>query len=181
MKSAIELAMEKVAKMPKIEAKDIEGQKQSEMREKGEGLVNRLLNGSLRTKNLKNELSKIPEEGLKFVKTAMLDTLKTAVSLEDPSINQLVFEIILLIDGNANVDVINEKLSPLIDDFQQQKQLLYATLVKEERNRLREKGISGSGMIPNVYETELWEMRLNELATDYRDKLSDVFDLFPRF
>ncbi len=179
VKSAIELAMEKVAKMPKIDSQEIENQKKQEFMAIGEGLANQLINGTLRKKNLQTELDKYDESSQKLVKGSLLEVLRKTISLEDPSINQLVFEIIAKIEPKADIEAINEKLSRLIDDYHQQKQLDYALLVKDERNRLKEIGISGSAITPNINEHESWKKKLDELLSSYQDKLETIYKLFP--
>ncbi|MBU2512889.1 hypothetical protein KJ966_16240 [bacterium] len=180
VKSAIELAMEKVAKMPKIDSQEIEEHKKQEFMAVGEGLANQLLKGTLRRKNLQAELGKYDENKRKLVINSLLQVLKKTVNFEDPSVNQLVFEIIAEIEPKTNIEKINEELSLLIDDYQQQKQLDYALLVKEERNRLKEMGISGSAITPNIHETEIWKNKLGEILSSYQEKLEVIYNMFPQ-
>lgn len=179
MKSAIELAMEKVAEMPKIDAKEIEKHKQQELIETGESLANRLLNGALRKKNLTNELEKYDGAKRQLVRDSLLKVLKDTINLEDPSVNRLVFEILEVIDGQIDIETARVKLGQLIDDYQQQKQLDYALLVKDERNRLKLLGISGGAVIPNIHETEVWKEKLADLQERYSKKLKEIHNLLP--
>lgn len=174
VKSAIELAMEKVAKMPKLDSEEIHEQKRKELVESGENLAKRVLNGSLRKKNLQGELSEFDEASLKIVRKSLIDCLRQNLSLDDPAINQLVLETVKSINKNLNIEEINEGLTELIDEYQQLKQMEFALVIKQERKHLEEVGITGNAIIPNVKTNPFWEQKELELAAQFKNQLEQI-------
>lgn len=174
VKTAIEIAMEKVAKMPKLNSDEIHEQKKTELKEAGKSLAKRMLNGSLRKKNLGTELQKYGDTAQSIVKNALVEFLKSSLSLEESSTNQLILEIIKSIYSNLNLDEVNEALSRVIDEYQQMKQMEFALVIKQERKLLEEIGIAGSALVPNIKTNPFWEQKETELASDFSEKLESV-------
>ena len=75
VKSTIELAMEKAAKLPRLTKEELRQQKEKEFGPRGRAIAARFLAGDLADEDLDSELSRYPDEQSNAVRGASLASL----------------------------------------------------------------------------------------------------------
>ncbi len=179
VKTAIELAMEKVAQMPKLDSEEIEEQRRQEYFSHGESIANRYLQNTLRKDKIENELAAFEGEAARIVKSSLLSALKQSLGLQDAESNQRVLEAILTIDAETPFPDLMGELDGIIGEYKQQLQMEYTLLEKKERKRLKHRGISGSAIRPNLLETEDWQNKFEAVRQVYNSKLDAIKERMP--
>jgi len=177
VKSAIELAMEKVAEMPDLKKEDLQQYKDEEQIAIGEGIAQRFLQGTLRKKNLESELSAYEGEIEQIIRRAALKTLVDAIDIEDMEKNKLIFEAVKLVWKDLPVKQAQTELIQTMGKYKQQREKEIGTSLKKEITRFQSIGIAGSAFLPNLKESPEWAQRQENLQKEYHDKLSKVRDL----
>ena len=94
IKSSIELAMEKMAKLPKLTEDEIRERQEKEYGPQGQAIARRFLTGDLPETRLEVELFKHEDERGKIVRKAFSTSLCQAIDLEDAETTAKVLEAI---------------------------------------------------------------------------------------
>ncbi len=174
VKSAYELAMEKVSKMPSLDSGEIQKQRETEYRAEGEAIVKQYLQGILRQKDIEPKIAKYQENSVGLIKKGILTTICDLISLADNEKNEKGFQLLQIVQPDMDTKVFQTKLNSMIDEFKQEIQKEYSALVKIEMKQLTEIGISGNAAIPNLRESEDWKARFLELQQNYNSKLASL-------
>ena len=177
VKSAIELAMEKVAAMPELKKEDVEQYKNQEQFAIGEGIAQRFLQGALRKKNLEGEFSQYQGEIGEIVRQAALATFCESIDVEDMEKNRLIFDAIQMVWKEVPVKKAQSELIKLHGKYKQQREKELAAAIKTEAGRFHDIGITGSAILPNLKESPAWQERQEKLQQDFHSKLSRVRDM----
>lgn len=179
VKSAFEIAMEKVANMPKIDAEAIKENKRKEVMAAGENLAAKMMKGTLRVKNLENELTKYKSEEREQIQAAFMKSLKEYISLESTATNQLVLETLKTLDEGMDLESVQGELNALIEEYLVQRNLEYAKSIKAEKEKLADLGISGSAVIPNIYDDPEWQESVENLQQSFQPRLTTIREKLP--
>lgn len=171
VKTALELALEKVAKMPKLGSEELEGQKKEQLLSAGSTLANRLLSGKLHQKDLALELTKYPEESQATVRNAILDTLHGMVVLNDPAANDRIISLASKVNEKLEAEALRSAIDDVIAAYQQQRRAKQVEMIEMKQEEYAELGISGTGFVPNVCKGEQWEGIIAELEQRFLEKL----------
>jgi hypothetical protein len=83
IKSTLELAMEKVAKMPKLSPEEVRERREREFGPRGRGIARRYLDGALRLTDLEIEICRFQDEDREVVTRTLKSTLCDAIDLEE--------------------------------------------------------------------------------------------------
>ncbi len=83
IKSAREIAMEKVANMAALTPEQVKQQKEREYKPRGEAIARKYLQGAVRGTDLPIELGKYHAEEQQIVKRALVSTLCESIDVED--------------------------------------------------------------------------------------------------
>lgn len=177
VKSAIELAMEKVAGMPDLKKEEVQQIKDKEQIATGEGIAQRFLKGTLRKKDLEAEFSGFPGEQETIIRRAALSALREALSIEDMEINKLIFEAVQIIWKDLPVKKAQSEIIQLMGKYKKQREKEIVAAVKMESARFQDVGISGSAILPNLKESPEWKKRQEKLQQEFHTKLISVRDL----
>lgn len=173
VKTALELALEKVAKMPKLDSEALEGQKKEELETAGNALANRLISGKLHEKDLESEFKTYQGESLRVVRKAILDTLKGSIVLDDPTANDRIISLACLVNERLKAEELTSAIGEVIEEYQEELHLVQLGMIEKKKKAYAEMGISGSGFVPNVFNGERWEAESAELGQLYLEKLPD--------
>ncbi len=171
VKSAFELAMEKVAEMPSLDKKEIQKKHEEEYMAEGEAIVQQYLQGALRQKDIEPKIVGYQEDIGRLVKKGILNTIKDLISLGDTNRNKKNFQLLQIIEPAIDTEGIQIELNTMIDEFKQQIQQEYSIMVKVGMDQLKKIGISGDAAIPNLRESEAWKEKFLELQQGYNSKL----------
>ena len=177
VKSAIELAMEKVAAMPDLKKEDVEQYKNKEQLAIGEGIAQRFLKGVLRKKNIEGEFAQYEGEIGEIVRRAALTTLREAIDVEDMEKNKLIFDAIQTVWKELPVKNAQSELIKIHGKYKQQREKEIAAVLKTEAARFQEIGITGSAILPNLKESPEWQQRQDKLQQEFHTKLSQVREM----
>ena len=112
IKSSIELAMEKMAKLPKLTKDEIRERQEKEYGPQGQAIARDLLTGALAETRLEVELFKHEDERGEIVRKAFSASLCQAIDLEDAETTAKVCNAIKLL---VHDDYLEEAASPWTD------------------------------------------------------------------
>ena len=176
IKSAWELAMEKVDKLGKLSPEELRKQKEDKCRSIGQGLAERYL-GGLTLRDLKLELDKHKGDEGELVKAALVSKLTGAIELGEAERLSKVVEGISEIDlRNRDVLVaVTAEIEQLFGEYRKAEQKRRREVETGARAVLHQLRISGSaigGVNPEVVPE--WKSELDEIAQPYRERLNGL-------
>ena len=82
IKSAFEIAMERISALPELTAEEIAAQKEKQYRPVGEAIAVRYLNGLISVEEVASELEKYRDEQKRIVERALISSLCSALLIE---------------------------------------------------------------------------------------------------
>ncbi|MFH2130290.1 MAG: hypothetical protein ABIK68_07935 [bacterium] len=171
VKTAFELAMEKVAEMPALNLEEIREEHKKESISKGEAIARRYLQNIKRQTDIKSEIAVFEPEQRGFARNAALQWLSRELSLTQVDANRHILEGIASLNPDITVDSAMIRLNRIIDGFQKEIMAAYSLIEKSEINLLKKKGISGSAVKPNLKHHDVWLTQQTELTTTHTGKL----------
>ncbi len=174
IKSSIELAMEKMAKLPKLTKDEIRERQEKEYGPQGQAIARRFLTGDLPEDRLEAELFKHEDERGEIVRKAFSASLCQAIDLEDAETTARVLEGIKLLVHDDSLEEAASRLDGILQDYERQRQRELATLEEAEGACLRDLGVSGSAIRLNPRENEGWRQKFSELQQAFRPKLDEI-------
>jgi hypothetical protein len=176
IKSALELAMEKSKKYV-ISDEEREKIREKEILQKTTGLFHRYKEGHLSQNEMMREIEKMDEKLRERVKELLLFQWVDALSLEEDG--ERAFVVLESIKDRSLNDV-REKFQNLrtiylneIEEARQKMSLQLAEVLKDE-------GIGGDAVKPNVEGSEEWKGRIGEVNRSYRENLIEIKDALKR-
>jgi hypothetical protein len=180
IKSSIELAMEKMAKLPKLTKDEIRERQEKEYGPQGRAIARELLTGALAETRLEIELFKHEDERGEIVRKAFSASLCQAINLEDAETTAKVCDAIKLLvhddylEETASLLDGPEGLDGILRDYERQKQQELATIEEAESACVRDLGVSGSAIRLNPRENERWQQRWSELQQAFRPQVAEI-------
>jgi hypothetical protein len=173
IKSAWELAMEKVDKLGKLSPEELRKQKEDRCRSIGQGLAERYL-GGLTLRDLKLDLDKHKGAEAELVKAALVSKLTDAIELGEVERLSRVVEGISELnlknrDVLAGVRAEMEQLFGEYREAEQKKRREVETGARAVLHQLRISGSAIGGVNPEVVPE--WKSELDEIAQPYRERL----------
>lgn len=174
IKSTLELAMEKVAKLPKLTKEEIRERQEKEYGPLGRAMAKRFLMDDLVATRLEVELFKHGDERDEIVQKAFVAGMCQSIDLEDEKTNAKVFEGIRVLAADDRLEETARRWDDIFQDYERQKQRQLATVEEAENARLRDLGVSGSAIRLNLQENEGWRQRLSELQRAFLPKVEEI-------
>lgn len=174
IKSALEIAMEKAAKISKLTPKELMGQKEIEYKPRGKTIANKYLGNTLRGVDLETELGKYQGKEKEIVRKAFLSTLCQSIELEDMEKSRRAIAGIQTLETNAPLEEIKGEMEKISSEFHQQRRQRYTVLETSEVEKLRGLWISGSAVKLNLEEKEDWQQELKELQVVYDSRINKL-------
>jgi hypothetical protein len=172
-KTAFELAMEKVAKMPKLNSEELNEERRKESIEKGEAIAQRYIQSTQRKTDIKSEIKAFSPEQEKTGKTAVLNCLSQALSMIQPEQNSHILAGMAAINPDISINVASEQLDKIIKAFHKELNSAFASVELSEIERLKAEGIAGSAVKPNMRASSLWQQKQAEMTAAYSGKLTE--------
>ncbi len=175
IKSAFEIAMERISGLPELTPEEIAEQKEREFKPIGLAIANKYLERQIAEDELKSALDSHRGEKGKIVRAALISALCQAVQLEDiPKAERAL-------QAFAAFGLEEKDFEETQRDFMQARRDLereigivqnkYEGLVRQE---LEDKGIRGGAVNPNLLQNEGWLQRLNAMRRTHDSKLAGV-------
>lgn len=174
IKSSIELAMEKMAKLPKLTKDEIRERQEKEYGPQGQAIAGRFLAGDLPETRLEVELFKHEDERGEIVRRAFSASLCRAINLEDAETTARVLEAIKVLVHDDYPEETASRLDGILRDYERQRQQELATIEEAESACLSDLGVSGSAIRLNPQENERWRRRCGELQQAFRPKADEI-------
>jgi hypothetical protein len=174
IKSTLELAMEKAAKLPELTREEIRERQEREYAPMGRAIAERFLTGDLAEKRLQVELFEREGEPGEIVRKAFAERMCQSIDLEDAEITTKVLEGARAIVGDEPLEETSRRLEELVRDCERQTQRELAEVEEAENARLRDLGISGSAIRVNPRASEGWPQRMGELQREFQPKLDAI-------
>ncbi len=174
IKSSIELAMDKMAKLPKLTKDELRERQETEYGPRGRAIAARFLADDLQATRLGTELSSYEGERSEIVRKALLTSLCQSIDLEDAHTTAKALEGIKeLVDG-AHVEEVSNRLDDLLRDYEQQRQQLQTATQRAADPRLNDLGISGSAIRLNPDQNEAWRQAQTELQQRFLPQVDHI-------
>jgi hypothetical protein len=174
VKSAFELAMERISSLPELTAEEIAEQKEKQHGPFGEAAAGRYLNGSLSDDELTGEMGKYRGEQLAIVRRAALSSFCRALRLEgDPETSAKALKGVGLIapDKSSLVQRAAEDFGRLLGDFDRERRERSAEFAPSV---LKAFGVGGSAVRVNLPANERWLEELTMIRKAYEPGLEAV-------
>lgn len=176
IKSAWELAMEKVDKLGKLSPEEMRRQKEDRCREIGEGLAEKYLAGAP-LRDLKLDLDKNKGEDRGLVEAAVAARLIASIDLGDAERVSRVFEGLSAVDTGSRETQpdIGAEIEALFGEYREADQKRRRELDTAARGVLHQLRISGSAIgSVNPEVVPEWKSELDKIARPFRVRLDDI-------
>jgi len=162
IKSAWEIAMEKIEKMGELTLKEKREMKEKEYAPKGKVMAERFLDEVIGPRYLEIELQKFKNDEKEIVKKAAFEVFKEAIAMEEFSKSQRALEGISVL-GKEIADL-KDKISFLFEEYK----IKIEKAIREREEQLK---ISGSAIGEiNLEATEIWP----EINLEFNAKLNQL-------
>ena len=176
IKSAWELAMEKVEKLGKLSPEEVRRQKTEKCGSIGQGLAEKYLTG-LALRDVRIELDKYKGEERELVRAVLASKLIDAIELGDAERLSKVIEGISELnlksrEGLASIRAEIEQLFAECREAEQKKRREVDAAARGVLHQLRISGSAIGSVNPEVVPE--WKNELDKIALPYREKLGDI-------
>ena len=174
IKSTLELAMEKAAKLPKLTPEEIRERQEREYGPLGRAIAERFLRGEIPDSRLQAELCKHEGEAGEIARKAFAERMGQSIDLEDAETTTRVLEGSKLLVRDGCLEDAAGRLDETLRDYEREKQREREMTEEAETTRLRALGISGSAIRVNLQASEEWRARMGELQREFEPKLDQI-------
>jgi hypothetical protein len=177
IKSAFELAMERVVRMPRLTPEEMAEQKEREYGPLGVAIAVRYLDGVLSDTDLPHELNKHDGIQLSIVRRALISSLCREIQFEKgPG------PVRRALNGLAQIapekkDVIErsrDDYARLAEEFEAAKEKSLGEFAITANTQLQALGISGSAVRANLNENAQWKEELTRIRQSFEPKLEQL-------
>ena len=176
VRSALEIAMERISALPELTPEDIAAQKEKEFGPKGEAIAARYMSGLLDDEELTAELDKHRANQWQIVRRTLISSLCQTLQLDGDLVAAGKALSGLCRIAAERTSVIGEAASDyqsIVHEFDREKRKQSAEM---EATALQPLGISGTAVRCNPAENAHWLEELKELRRAYEPKLARVRD-----
>ena len=180
IKSALEIAMEKIAGMTELTPEEVDEQREREYRPRGETIANKYLQNTLRGKDLRSGLRKYKGREGEIVRKAFLSTLCQSLGMADIDKSLKAVDGIQIVETNMKLEEIKREIESVSLEFRQQTEQRRAVYENVAKEKLRERWISGTAVRPNPDESADWQRELAGVQSEYDARLGRLKDNLAR-
>ena len=174
IKSAREIALEKVEKLGKLSPEELKQQQEKEYTLIGQALAEKYL-GGLDLRQLKVELDKYKGEKRDGVKKVAMVKLAQSIELENRQRLEKAIEGIFYLREDGEVGEIGNEVKQLLDEYEQAGRKMREEIEKSGREVLHQLRISGSAIEAiNPRVRDEWQQSLDKLAQPYKERLEEL-------
>ena len=180
VKSALEIAMERISGLPELTPEEIAEQKEKEYRPVGEALTNKYMQDVLDENGFMYELNKHQGDSGAIVRRVFISSLCRAIQLEDFQATVKAMNGLCRLAGDAEGmrGKANAAWIGILDRFEQGKNTTLEKYEASEREKLDAVGISGSAVQPNLKENESLKKDLDGLRASLEPELGRLRAMF---
>ncbi len=176
VKSALEIAMERISGLPELTAEEIAEQKEKDYRPLGEALANKYMQAILEEKDLLSGIDKHQGVAGTIVRRALAERLCRSIQLEDfrATVRAMRGLCRLAVDMEGNREKAAADWTRILDDFERRKNNVLQENTVSEKEKLNALGISGSAVRPNLKDNESLKNKLEELRASFEPELEEL-------
>jgi hypothetical protein len=174
IKSTIELAMEKAAKLPRLTEEEIRQRREEEFAPRGRAIAELVLRGDLSVDQLDVELSRHGGDEGEIVQGACLTSLCQAIDVENAEAATRAFEAIGAVVRNGPLEETSRRWSGILRDYEERRQRAFSMTEEAESVSLRDLGVAGSAIRVNLQENERWRRERSALLERFRPQVEEI-------
>jgi hypothetical protein len=175
IKSALEIAMERLSRLPELTPEEIAEQKEKEFRPIGQAIGSRYLSGQIMQDEMTSELREHSGEKGSIIRRSLLECLIQSIQLEDSvKTDKALQGLAFLENENSDWEKIQKFLERIRRDFDREKQITYKKYETVLKQKLENAGIRGSAVQPNLTRNDDWQRTLNGMLRTYEPKMKEL-------
>ena len=174
IKSTIELAMERAARLPRLTEEEIRQRREEEYRPRGRAIAERFLGGELAETDLDAEFGGYRDEEGEIVRKAFLATLCRSIDLEQPDRLTRVFQGIAALARDDRLEEASRRLGDVFDDYREERRRAFALVETAERATLRDLGVSGSAIRLDLEQNQRWREKRAEVMQRFHPRVEEI-------
>ncbi len=180
VKSALEIAMERISGLPELTAEEIAEQKEKEYRPLGEALAHKYMQAILDENDLLDGFNEHKGTAGRIVRRASVAHLCRSIQLEDFRATGRAMRGLCLLTGDMERlrEKANADWARILDDFERRKNNALQENTASEKEKLNALGISGSAVCPNLKDNESLKNKLEELRASFEPELEELRGAF---
>ena len=176
VKSALEIAMERISGLPELTPEEIAEQKEKEFQPVGEALANKYVQDIVDGHAVQTELSRHQGDSGRAVRRAYISRLCSSIQLEDSRVAVKALNGLYSLPGD--MDDLRKKADAswkyLFDSYEQNRNKMLTEYEADEKKNLAGFGISGSAVRPNLADNESLEKELDELRRSFEPEVEKL-------
>ena len=176
IKSTLELAMERTKRFA-VSQKEKDAIKQKEISNKAASLFHRYREGHFPLNSLLKEIEGMEKRAAMTVREYLLSHWIDALSLDDE--NERTLKGVESLKGGSITEV-KQRFRDLFFQYKSEKEKTKERVGSQLREALKEAGIWGSAVEPNLEGSELWEKESENLNRSYLIKLDEIKEQLKR-
>jgi hypothetical protein len=177
IKSAFEIAMERISSLPELTPEEIVEQKEKEFKPAGLAISHKYFQGRISEDDLPSELSRHQGEKGEIVRRAFVSCLCQAIQLEDAAkADKALGGLVALAEGEKGDfrKTVQGNYLQARSDFERDAQMEFKKYDSLIRKDLENAGIRGSAVRPNLAENEKWLHVLSRIRQEYEPRLEKI-------
>jgi hypothetical protein len=175
VKSAFEIAMERISGLPELTPEEIAEQKEKEFKPVGQALANKYLQGQIAKNELKTELNGYQGEKGKIARVALIAVLCQSIQLADiPKAERALQGLASLGVEGKDFEEIQKEFLQARGSLERDIQIEYKKYDEIVRSELENSGIRGSAVKPNLSQNDGWLQGLDKMRRTYETILSEI-------
>jgi len=177
IKSAFEIAMERISSLPELTSEDIAAQKEKQYAPLGEAIAGKYLRCLIGDDEMIGELDKLGAEPGQIVRRSLASSFCRAMRMEgDPDEAERALKGINLIAPSKSslVRKAGEDFHSIVDKFEREKRVKSVEFGVSAVQSMGKLGISGSAPQPNLNENGEWQQELKRMRQSYESELETI-------
>lgn len=177
IKSALEIAMEKISGLPELTQEEIADQQEKEYGPIGDAAAKRYLDGLIGDRDLLLEWGRSTGTRAKIVRRRLVAALCREIRLDNEGgfamkalegLKQLGSE------NKRAIAALAEDFREMVDRFADEQKSVRRRFEVSATDEMEKLGISGSAVRPNLNEYPRWKTELCRIQDSYAPKLKDI-------
>jgi hypothetical protein len=179
VKSAFEIAMERISALPKLTPEEIAAQKEKQFRPAGEAMAGRYLSGLISIEELAAEMSKYRDEPKQIVQRALISSLCSAIQIDgDPGTATRALDGISLVkpEERALLEKADQDFHSSRHEYEREINEKLEKFGAAAITAMRALGIKGSAVRANLNENPDWQRELIKIRQKYESKLTSLIE-----
>jgi hypothetical protein len=177
VKSALELAMERISAMPELTPEEIAAQKEKEYGPIGTALAVKYMSGAIDADDLPAELNRHAPDRRQVIRRALVSNLCRGILAEGPMetvMKALNGMLRIAPERRDLVATMEKKIFEIFGEFKAAEEKGFREFSELAYEKLRGLGITGSAVRPNMTESEEWKEKLGRIKQACEPKLEKI-------